>query len=300
MSTAGISSSSFFASSPIAQFMAEFKQLGQDLKSGNLSAAEQDFVTLSQEAEGQTSTTATTQSASATASSSTNSTESTLAADFQTLGQDLQSGNLSGAQQAFAQIQQAVGGDGGDGGAHFHGHHHGHGGGESQAIQVLQAIFGSSSTAGASSSSSSNSTSSSTSSSSSTTAAATNSTSASTSSTGSSSSSQSSPVTLSTLKQDFEALGSALESGDLSSAQQAFSQFTQDMSSFTSAGSGTQSSWSGGGYGESEGFGQIGGLSQYGGFGGSATELWQAFLASQDSGSTSTTATSGSAVNTTA
>jgi len=53
MSIAGILSSSLFNSnsqaiSPQQQFQKEFQQLSQDLKSGNLSAAQSDFATLQQ------------------------------------------------------------------------------------------------------------------------------------------------------------------------------------------------------------------------------------------------------------
>lgn len=75
-----------------------WQQLGQDLQSGNLQAAQQDFATLQQAAASQVP---------AAASSSTQDPQ-------QALTQALQSGNLAAAQQAFAQLQQA------------HGHHHHH------------------------------------------------------------------------------------------------------------------------------------------------------------------------------
>ena len=66
------------------QFLTDFQQLGTDLQGGNLSAAQQDFVTLSKDA--QTSAAAT---PSAFSSGSAQSGQSALDADFQTLSQDL-------------------------------------------------------------------------------------------------------------------------------------------------------------------------------------------------------------------
>jgi len=86
---------------------AEFQQLGQDLQSGNLSAARQDFATIEQNVRQRTSQIIHHHhhfSGGGSQSSSANS----LAEDFGTLGQDLQSGNISGAQSAFAQLQQSL------------------------------------------------------------------------------------------------------------------------------------------------------------------------------------------------
>jgi outer membrane protein assembly factor BamD (BamD/ComL family) len=86
---------------------AEFQQLGQDLQSGNLSAARQDFATIEQNVRQRTSQIIHHHhhfSGAASQSSSTNS----LAQEFGTLGQDLQSGNLSAAQSAFSQLQQSL------------------------------------------------------------------------------------------------------------------------------------------------------------------------------------------------
>ncbi len=84
-----------------------FQQLAQALASGNLSAAQQAYAAIQQNAP---------QGAAA-----QNGQGSTLQNDFAALGQALQSGNLAAAQQAFAQLQQAGG------------HHHHHHGQESQA-----------------------------------------------------------------------------------------------------------------------------------------------------------------------
>jgi hypothetical protein len=77
----------------LQQFQQEFGKLGQDLQSGNLSAAQTDFSTL-QQVVPQPNSTAPAQAA------------SPLDREFQQLSQDLQSGNLSAAQRDFANIQQ--------------------------------------------------------------------------------------------------------------------------------------------------------------------------------------------------
>jgi outer membrane protein assembly factor BamD (BamD/ComL family) len=91
--------------SPIAQ---AFNQLSQDLKSGNLSAAQQDFSTIQQDF----------QNAQAQgqgggghhhhihAESQSSQSSSPLAQLFAQLGQALQTGNLSSAQQAYSTLQQ--------------------------------------------------------------------------------------------------------------------------------------------------------------------------------------------------
>jgi outer membrane protein assembly factor BamD (BamD/ComL family) len=121
MSVSGISSLFTFNNSTVQHNKAElvqqeFQQLGEDLQSGNLSAAQSDYATLEQLVP-QSST------------SSTSSTQSSnpLAQAFNQLGQDLQSGNLTAAQQDFANIQQDFQNQAGQ--MHGHGHHHHHGGG---------------------------------------------------------------------------------------------------------------------------------------------------------------------------
>src|SRR2546430_631841 len=81
----------------------KFDQLGQDLKSGNLSQAQADFATLSQNLPG-----------------GAQNTNDQGATDFNTLAQALQSGELSQAQQAYAGVQQDVQQAEG----HHHHHHH--------------------------------------------------------------------------------------------------------------------------------------------------------------------------------
>src|SRR3984957_20229804 len=80
-----------FQNSPSAfqQIKAEFQQLGQDLQTGNLTQAQQDYTTLSQNLPGATQ-------------ASTNP----LLQAFAQLGQDLQSGNLQAAQQDYTTVQQ--------------------------------------------------------------------------------------------------------------------------------------------------------------------------------------------------
>jgi hypothetical protein len=97
------------APSNFRQLKTEFQQLGQDLQAGNLTQAQQDYATLSQNLPNAGQTT----------------TNPVLQALTQ-LGQDLQAGNLQAAQQDYANVQQdaqqqqaaQVGG--------HHGHHHHH------------------------------------------------------------------------------------------------------------------------------------------------------------------------------
>ncbi len=158
MSVAGISSSNLFnindsRESVQSEMRQEFAQLGQDLQSGNLSAAQSDFATLTQL--GPQSTTS--------SSSSTAASTSPMAQAFAQLSKDLQSGNLSAAQQDFATIQQDMQSNAVQVGGH---RHHHQGGGESGQ---------------------------------------------------------------STISSLFSQLGQALQSGDLSTAQQVFSTMQQDF-----------------------------------------------------------------------
>jgi hypothetical protein len=128
MSLAGIASSVLSIlgglqanSSPKPQFgsnsiSTEFQQLGQDLQSGNLSQAQQDFATLSQNLPGGIQ-------AVRSFSPSTAATSTTLSQVVALLGNDLQSGNLSAAQSDFTTLQQDLQGVGAQGGQ-IHGHRH--------------------------------------------------------------------------------------------------------------------------------------------------------------------------------
>jgi outer membrane protein assembly factor BamD (BamD/ComL family) len=116
MSIIGILSSNLFSAGAIQntqssqktpstfqQIKTEFQQLGQDLQSGNVSAAQSDFTTLSKNLSTLFQTPAATTTATATA---TNPSASPLATAFAQLGQDLQSGNLQAAQQDYSTVQQ--------------------------------------------------------------------------------------------------------------------------------------------------------------------------------------------------
>jgi outer membrane protein assembly factor BamD (BamD/ComL family) len=143
------------------QIQQEFQQLGQDLQSGNLSAAQSDFATL-QQLTPQNNSTLSAQS------------NSPIAQAFEQLSQDLQSGNLSAAQQDYSTIQQ----DFQNLGVQMYGrHHHRAGGGGSQT------------------------------------------------------SSQTNPMS-----QLFEQLGQALQSGNLSTAQQVFSSLQQEFQQLSQSG----------------------------------------------------------------
>jgi outer membrane protein assembly factor BamD (BamD/ComL family) len=137
------------------QFEQEFQQLGQDLQSGNLTAATADFGALSK---------LTPQNS--TGGISTSFSSSPAGQAFNQLSQDLQSGNLTAAQQDYSSIQtdiqNRVSSERG-------GHHHHHGGGGTEASSLSQA---------------------------------------------------------------FQALGTSLQSGNLTSAQQAYATLQQDLPQF--------------------------------------------------------------------
>lgn len=130
MSVSGISASNFFnyitqsSQTNTQQFRKQFLQLGQDLQSGNLSAAQSDFAQL-QGLNPQTSSTSGTQSS------------SSISQEFNQLSTDLQSGNLSGAQQDYNNLRQQEYNSGGAAGTHHH--HHG-GGGPSVFSAALQQL----------------------------------------------------------------------------------------------------------------------------------------------------------------
>jgi hypothetical protein len=90
------------------KFQGQFQKLGTDLQTGNLSQAQADFTSLSQNIPG---------------SSQNNG---LLSQAFSSLSSALQSGNLSAAQQAYATVQQ-------DFKAAGQGHHHHHLGTDSQS-----------------------------------------------------------------------------------------------------------------------------------------------------------------------
>jgi len=178
MSVSGLSSSSFgnqAIQNQIQQFQQEFTQLGQDLQSGNLSAAQSDFATLQANApQGSNSTNSFPISSSTSSSQSSNP----IAQAFNQLSSALQSGNLSAAQQDYSTIQSDFQSQLAQSESTPGRHHHHH----------------------ASESS------------------------------GSSSSSSSEQNGISEL---FTELGSALQSGNLSTAQQAYTTLQQDLQQYT-------------------------------------------------------------------
>jgi len=119
MSTTGITGSMF---SQLQQFEQEFQQLGQDLQSGNVSAAQSDFATLEKDSP-QTSSTSTSQSS------------SPIAQAFNQLSQDLQAGNLTAAQSDYSTIQQDFQSQASA--MHAHHHHHSSGSQQSEASQLF-------------------------------------------------------------------------------------------------------------------------------------------------------------------
>jgi nitrate reductase assembly molybdenum cofactor insertion protein NarJ len=86
-------------SNPIAQAL---QKLAQDLQSGNLSAAQQDFSTVQQDLQAQVSA----HHHHGHGQNSSGAQQNPIAQLFSELGQALQSGNLSAAQQAYTTLQQ--------------------------------------------------------------------------------------------------------------------------------------------------------------------------------------------------
>lgn len=128
------------AANKMQQMRSEFQQLGQDLQSGNMTAAQSDFATLTQldpNLVSTSSTSATSSTSSATATTASNPMEQA----FAQLAQDLQAGNLSAAQQDYSAIQQQM-----QSATAVHGHHHHHhgggGGGQENPIDQLFSQLG--------------------------------------------------------------------------------------------------------------------------------------------------------------
>jgi hypothetical protein len=104
------------ASSPTAanQFVTDLNQLAQNLQSGNLSAAQQDYVTLSQDAlSGVTSTTSTTSASGITPSlfsdiASSSSSANSFVSEFNQLGTDLTNGNLASADSDMLSLDSTA------------------------------------------------------------------------------------------------------------------------------------------------------------------------------------------------
>jgi outer membrane protein assembly factor BamD (BamD/ComL family) len=119
MSVSSISSSSLLnystqnVQSRMQEFKKEFQQLGQDLSSGNISAAQSDFASLQQLGP---------QSSSSSSVQSNNP----ITNDFNQLATDLQSGDVTAAQQDYTKVQQDFQNQAS---AVHHHRHHGGGGG---------------------------------------------------------------------------------------------------------------------------------------------------------------------------
>jgi outer membrane protein assembly factor BamD (BamD/ComL family) len=108
------------------QIQSEFQQLGQDLQSGNLSQAQQDFATLQQDMPDPT------------AFANSNSTNPIVQA-FNSLSQDLQSGNLNAAQKDYGTLQQDLQQNANTTQIHHH-HRHGGGGEQNQVNQAFSSL----------------------------------------------------------------------------------------------------------------------------------------------------------------
>jgi hypothetical protein len=121
------------------QIQSEFQQLGQDLQTGNLAQAQQDYATLSQNFTTAQSGTAAAPTTTAGAAA-TNS--NPIAQAFAALSMDLQNGNIAGAQQDYATIQQDFQQQQQQESSpvHHHCHHGGGSGGGQQGSQVSQAL----------------------------------------------------------------------------------------------------------------------------------------------------------------
>jgi outer membrane protein assembly factor BamD (BamD/ComL family) len=87
-----------------------FAQLGQDLQSGNLQAAQQDYTNLQQGVQQSVGQQVGGHHHHHHAGGAQNSSQHSnpIAQAFSTLAQDLQAGNLSGAQSAFATLQSDI------------------------------------------------------------------------------------------------------------------------------------------------------------------------------------------------
>jgi hypothetical protein len=134
MSIAGIFGSSLLSlltpstQTPLQKTKQEFQQLGQDLKSGNLSAAQSDITALQLNVAQQSAAVSATAPTSTTAPTSASQTGSAISQDFAKLSTDLQSGNLAGAQADYTSLVQAFQSQGAQNQVSGHHHHH-HAGG---------------------------------------------------------------------------------------------------------------------------------------------------------------------------
>jgi hypothetical protein len=111
----------------------EFQQLGQDLQTGNLAQARQDYAT-------KNGTTAAAPPAAVTTTAAPTLNSNPIAQAFDALSTALQNGNITATQQDFATIQQDAQQQQGSSQVHHHHHHGGGGGGGQQGNQVSQAV----------------------------------------------------------------------------------------------------------------------------------------------------------------
>jgi hypothetical protein len=118
LSTSGITSSLFSSiassSTKTNQFATDLNQLAKDLQSGSVSSAEEDYVTLSQDAQnGTTASTATTSSSGITASllkeiAASSTSSSSFVSELSQLGSDLGNNNLQAAQQDMLSLDSTA------------------------------------------------------------------------------------------------------------------------------------------------------------------------------------------------
>jgi soluble cytochrome b562 len=106
MSITGIANTQNYQNT-FQQIRTDFQQLGTDLQAGNLTQAQSDYATLSQDISG-----------------SQTQSNNAVNQDFSALGQALQAGNLTDAQNSFSTLLQDL-----QQSAQVHHHHHHHHGG---------------------------------------------------------------------------------------------------------------------------------------------------------------------------
>jgi len=124
MTASGISASGlvdYDAQNNHQKIQKELQQLGKDIQSGNLTAAQTDLVTLQQDL-----TQSSTASASQGSTTASSQSSSPIAQALTQLATDLQSGNTSAAQTDYATIQKDLQAASAQGGWGAHGHHHHH------------------------------------------------------------------------------------------------------------------------------------------------------------------------------
>jgi hypothetical protein len=131
MSVSAIPGSAFFTPQNIEatfqKLQQEFHQLGQDLQSGNLSAAQSDFASL--------------KNLGAQSSTTTSQNNSPIVQAFNQLAKGLQSGNLAAPQQDFKTIQQDFENQSAPGQTEApQSHRHHHGGESSEISQPLDQL----------------------------------------------------------------------------------------------------------------------------------------------------------------